>query len=204
MASQVDVTLPPDNERPSKAEFRAQFATISAEITALQRSLNAAFREGFDRDIEQTVREIVDLNRAHGGITVTGGAVAQSSIGTSYVKLTAFDADGGESRNVTESNSNDRLTVLVGGLYQVKFNASFSGSASTKFTLSVHVNQAEPSNKVVTARALGTGGDIGAVASAGQLRLVENDQVELFVKADGASKSVTVEEAHLNVYRIDD
>ena len=39
MASAVDTTFPPDDEKVSKADFRAQMLLISNEITALQQKV---------------------------------------------------------------------------------------------------------------------------------------------------------------------
>lgn len=40
MASNIDITLPPDDEKASKADFRAQWLTIKTEIEALMRNAN--------------------------------------------------------------------------------------------------------------------------------------------------------------------
>lgn len=44
MSSNVDTTIPADNERPIKSEFRAQFQTIKDEIEALQRETRLAWK----------------------------------------------------------------------------------------------------------------------------------------------------------------
>lgn len=44
MASQVDDTIPRDNVKPDKAEFRENFATIKREIEALQRQTTLAWQ----------------------------------------------------------------------------------------------------------------------------------------------------------------
>lgn len=47
MASAVDSTLPTDNEKASKADFRAQFLVIKNEITALQLRTGVAGAKAF-------------------------------------------------------------------------------------------------------------------------------------------------------------
>lgn len=47
MTSSVDSTLPADNVKASKADFRAQFLTIKEEITALQIRTSVAGMEAF-------------------------------------------------------------------------------------------------------------------------------------------------------------
>ena len=67
MASNVDVTLPADGEKVSKAEFRAQFLTIKNEIEALQKYISMAGRLAFEQypdhsEIESMIRRIVERN----------------------------------------------------------------------------------------------------------------------------------------------
>ena len=47
MASDIDVTLPPDGEKASKAEFRAQFLVIKNEIEELQQKIAVPGRIAF-------------------------------------------------------------------------------------------------------------------------------------------------------------
>ena len=44
MASAVDETLPSDNSKAAKADFRAQFLVIKNEITDLQRETKLAWK----------------------------------------------------------------------------------------------------------------------------------------------------------------
>ncbi len=44
MASEVDTTLPANNVKASKADFRAQFLVISNEIEALQQKVTLAWK----------------------------------------------------------------------------------------------------------------------------------------------------------------
>jgi hypothetical protein len=47
MTSSVDSTLPADNVKASKADFRAQFLAIKNEITALQKRTSVAGAKAF-------------------------------------------------------------------------------------------------------------------------------------------------------------
>jgi len=44
MASDVDTTIPADNTKPVKSEFRAQFSTIKDELEALQLLTSLAWK----------------------------------------------------------------------------------------------------------------------------------------------------------------
>ena len=53
MASEVDKTLPTDNVKASKSDFRAQFTIIYNEITALQARTSVAGAKTFYNFVEQ-------------------------------------------------------------------------------------------------------------------------------------------------------
>jgi len=44
MASNIDTTIPADNVKSSKSEFRAQFVVIKAEIVELQRKVRLPWK----------------------------------------------------------------------------------------------------------------------------------------------------------------
>ena len=67
MSSSIDVSLPPDGEKASKAEFRAQFLVIKNEIEALQKQIAIpgfmAFNSYPDSsEIEAMIRRIAERN----------------------------------------------------------------------------------------------------------------------------------------------
>ena len=151
---------------------------------------------------EQDVRDVlVSIMGGYGDIYLTGGSTAQTSIGTSYVKISGFAANG-LSDETTPDHTNDRVTVTGAGVYLVNTSISFSGTGNAVITFSVHVGQAEPTQKISIVRKIGAGGDVGNANAVGILSLSASDQVELFVKSDGASDSITPAEAHLTVTRI--
>ena len=66
MTSAVDSTLPPDNVKSSKSDFRAQFLVIKNEITALQQRTSVAGAKAFfgfvdQADLVTEVRRVHDL-----------------------------------------------------------------------------------------------------------------------------------------------
>lgn len=84
MASEVDETLPTDNVKTSKADFRAQFLIIKNELTALQQRTNVAGAKAFygfvdQGDLEQAVLRV--HNEQAGGLAedIAYGRVAINS-----------------------------------------------------------------------------------------------------------------------------
>ena len=205
MASAVDNTFPADDVAVSKADFRAQMLIIKNELTSLQAKTGVAGSEAFNQWLDSGQVTSLMQRKAqlsiYGDIYVTGGTTSQGSIGTSYIKMTGFGVDGanGLSNDTTVDNANDRITIVVPGRYLVGFNVSYVGTATTVFTASVHVGQAEPTEIISASRTISGGTDKGSMGQVGVLNLSGADQVELFIKADGASKAVTAEEMHLFV-----
>jgi hypothetical protein len=84
MASAVDSTLPADNVKASKADFRAQFLVIKNEISALQKRTSVAGAQAFYGFITEAELEIAVLrvhNAAAGGFAedIAFGRVAINS-----------------------------------------------------------------------------------------------------------------------------
>jgi hypothetical protein len=50
MASEVDASIPEDNAKPDKADFRSNFRIIRDEITALQRRTREPWLTAFGKD----------------------------------------------------------------------------------------------------------------------------------------------------------
>jgi hypothetical protein len=210
MSSDIDTTFPADNVKVSKATMRAQYSTIKDEIEALQSKTGVpgleAFRSGLTyREVERLITKTVPaamLTATYGDIYVTGGVTAQSSIGTGYVEVTGFAANGQSSSNVTPDHTSEDITVTDAGIYHVGFHMNFSGSASTQFTFSIHVGGAEPTEVIAAIRTIGAGADSGSCGNSGFLSLAASDVISLYVKADGASKSITPEESRLWLRRV--
>lgn len=136
----------------------------------------------------------------YGMIYVNDGATAQSGIGTSDVKVTGFTTNGPSKGNVTPDVASDEIDVSETGDYECALNMSFSGTANTEFSAHIAING------VLTAiglhRKLGTGGDSGSAACSGLLAITSGESISAYIRADGASKEITLIDAQLTVKRV--
>lgn len=130
----------------------------------------------------------------YGDIYVTGGSSGQLNIGTSFIKLTQFAANG-QSDGVTPDHTNDRLTIVTTGVYEVHFFLKTVATTSGTVTMSVHVDQAEPTEKIV--QITDSGLPRSSFTASGLLSLTANQEIEIFVKGGAASDDITVGEGHL-------
>lgn len=147
---------------------------------------------------------VVTSMGCYGGIYVTSGATAQSSIGTSYVKMTEFTSNFSGADNVTPVGASSYIQIDYTGVYALSANLSFSGSSSTTFTVDFATNINGTPTAVTGAaaqRKLGSGGDVGSMTLISLVSLTAADEVGLVIKADGASKSITLTEASFGVWR---
>lgn len=166
--------------------------------TARQLSdLQSLFADNTTQEISpQDLRDfLVTAIGCYAQIYVTGGSTAQSSIGTGFTPVTGFTTNGADA-GISADAANDRITLDVAGVYQVGFQVSFSGSASTLFTFSASLDGTEET-QCSCARALGTGGDTGSCSFVGLITATAGQQLTVEVKADGSSKSITPAEMQL-------
>lgn len=130
----------------------------------------------------------IDLNsllhedKMYGEIYTKDGSTSQDNISTA-VKLTGFASDG-ESDGVTVSNSDDSLTIVVGGKYLFSFSISFTSTASTKWTFGIRVDDVE-GNFLCDAETNATP-DAASAAMSGILDLAAAEVVTIYVESDGA------------------
>ena len=139
-------------------------------------------------------------------IYIAGNSTAQNSIGTSFVTVDwdpgTNGADGLEN-NADADYANDRIQIGTGGdgVYEVHFQASLDGSASATFTFALAINGTETTNcRCVHEYTAAT--EVESVGFSGLVNLSAADLVTVKVKADGASKSITLQEASLYLKRI--
>ena len=148
----------------------------------------------------QVARDVlVSVHGVYGAMYTKGGSTAQASIGTSFVKITGFATDGASS-GTTPDNANDEIVVGTAGVYFVAFQISFSGTNSETFTFNIHKADVEGAFQGV--RKLGTGGDVGSMSVVGCITCAASDALALYVKATGASKSITPVDMQLFIFRI--
>lgn len=148
----------------------------------------------------QDLRDFVVSAGVYGSLYITGGSTAQTGIGTTATKVTAFTASG-DSANVTVSVADDRITLDNEGVYQINFAGSFSGSQNTVFTFEFQVGDVAITN-AKAARKIGSGGDIGSTALTDFYTASAGDQLTVAVKADDTGKQITMQEATLSVVRV--
>ena len=168
-------------------------ADTARSITDVLTTLLADNTEGAisPQDMRDTVTSIALVK---GGIYVTGGSTAQTGIGTSFVKFTGFTTNR-SSQNVTPDATNDKLTVLVDGLYSVFLETCWEGTVNTQFTMNVHVNGSPSSFQWI--RGISNVSSPGSCSMSSPLSLSANDYLECYIKANGTSKSFTAIECSL-------
>ncbi len=144
----------------------------------------------------QSLRDlVVSALGIYGSISVLDGSTQQDNPDTG-AKLTCFAANGSAS-GVTPDHTDDSLTVLVAGVYDVNMSVSFSGSGTRTFKFRLRVNGIE--SIYGCTRKLGTGGDVGAAGfHAPGVTLAANDVVTVYVEADNSTADLTVVDAALS------
>lgn len=153
-------------------------------------ALLALLGDNVTQDINpQDYRDVlVSVHGAVGAISLKKGSTAQGSISTTPVKVTGFDTNG-PGVGITPDHSNDRLTVPVAGLYLVFFQISFNGTAATEYDFILRQNQVE--TDYGDRREIGTAIQVGSASFFGPVDLAASAQLEVYVEANGASKSIT-------------
>jgi len=121
------------------------------------------------------------------------------AVGTTYVQIDNFDTNG-ISNSSTPDHTNDHITIGDSGVYRIGFSSSFSGTLSTTFDIEIKKNNGATGfpNLHIT-RKLGTGGDVGDTTCSGLIALTEGDTLEVWIKADGASKAFVAHDLNLNI-----
>lgn len=132
----------------------------------------------------------------YGELLTKDGSTAQSSIGTGYTKITGFATEG-ISNNTTLSAANDTITIDESGKYRVTFNISFSGTINTDFIMALFIDGIE--QNYACERAIGASGDIGNASFMAIVDLTATEVLDIRVKADGTSKSITPTQMSLAV-----
>lgn len=129
---------------------------------------------------------------SYGVLSVTGGATAQTSIGTTPVKMTLWATEG-VSEGITVSAANDEMTMPADGIVAGVCSMTFSGSSNTVFTAEVMKNDTTQGMK--GGRTIGTGGDVGNCCFPFGFAVSASDTIETYIVADsGASNSITLVE----------
>ena len=144
----------------------------------------------------------VEVGPVYGEIAVDdaedGQTLASSGV---WYKLTQFDTNG-VALQTTPDHVNDRITVLVPGVYSVTFALSFNGSANVTYHIAIYIGGAI--NTVLKIqRRIGAGNDVGAVTIAGLVAIGAGQTVEAYISADGDSKDFIMGHGSLAVHSVD-
>lgn len=140
--------------------------------------------------------------RGHGSIAVSAGATAQTSVSTTFVKLTAFavESSGALAVLCTPSHSGDTVTVTEGGVWAVHFSCSFLTSGGL-WTFAIFANAADSGfHAVVDTDNLV--GDNLHVSIHGLVSISASQVIEVRVKNNTAGEDITVIAAQLMVERV--
>ena len=162
-----------------------------ADTQRSKSSILTLFADNTSGDISpQDLRDfVVTAMGAYGSMSVSDGSTAQSSIGTSFVKVTGFDTDDTASGVVVDSTTDNDLTVPVTGIYEAGLNLSFTGTASAKFIFAIAKNGTETAfQSSVTLNATPDSANVSIVC---RISCSASDLLTVSVKADAASKEIT-------------
>ena len=158
-----------------------------------------------------TTKKITYANlHAYGEISVEGNETTTalpnttdfSSAGTSGQLVIFGTDDGVTASNATASASQDHVQVTNAGTYFLKCEVSFSGSSNDTISFAFFKNNGVTKLGVRTTRKLGSGGDTGSASVSAIVTLAASDTVEIWAQNEGATNTITVEDASISVFRI--
>lgn len=141
-----------------------------------------------------------------GELACVDGTTAEATVDTTKRILTCWTAINHE-KHVDITLSNNYIEVTEPGLYLVQFQASFTGSNTTVHAFEIYAYFSSIPVWFPTARRceryIGTGSDVGSASIFSVISLpTAGDRIAIYQYADGASKTLTVEQAQLTVARI--
>lgn len=142
----------------------------------------------------------------YGGLKTTSGLSMIGTIGTTPVKYTMFDVIlPSEGVNVIASAGTDLIVVNIAGDYEVFFTMHDDGGVSSAalFTFQVYVNGVAVTGLITFVAEDGaTGQLISQPVIGGIITIAAGNAVEIRVKADAASKTLTAASGQFYVRRI--
>jgi hypothetical protein len=139
------------------------------------------------------------VQKAYGEVSVNNASAAQTLSATSWTKLTAFTADG-QSKNTTNSHSNDRVQVTNAGVYLVTLTANFTTGAATDVGIAVYWNGSATIAK--TNRTTAATSDVASVAVSGLVNASSGStNFEVYAHL-GTGTTITIKDAVLSVVRV--
>ena len=149
-----------------------------------------------------TIQGIHDALADYAEINANSTGTAQTTINSSdYTKIDQFDNEGISSSS-TPSSANDQITVGTTGVYVISVGISFNGTGSETYTIAMYRDGVVDVDTLII-RKLGTGGDVGRVASTHIESLTAGEVLDLRVKSlAGSGDSFQVESANFSIIRI--
>jgi len=136
---------------------------------------------------------------AYGCLECQAGAVAEATVDATPRDIAGWNTDG-LSSNTTPSHALDSIEVDVDGTYKCIITASFSGTASKTYQLSLYKNAVDTGYAVD--RKLGTGGDVGSCSFHGILALLDDDILTIRQSTSDGGSAFTLTEAAFSVEKI--
>ncbi len=150
----------------------------------------------------QDLRDFVASVFQYGSLRmVSSDTPAGQVIGTGYEKLTQFTKAAASSPDVSPSVASDSFTIARGGVYAVLVSLSFSGSNNSTWTGTLFKSGTDQ-EVCSLRRKLGSVLDLGSAAAFDCVAVSAGDVIDYRLKADGASKTFTLETGSFVLFRI--
>jgi hypothetical protein len=147
---------------------------------------------------KEQIEHIRDITRPRsGGIIITDGAIAQTGIDDTPVKITGFQSNT-HHHGIDGDHSNNRILTTKEGDHLVMAQLSFSGTVNQEVTIEVYAD-GQPTG-VKTERKLGTGGDVGSASITGLVHLDENAEIDIRVNSSGPTIEITASQLQFNIF----
>lgn len=145
---------------------------------------------------------LVSALGGYGSISVVNGVTAQTTIGTSDVKVNQFTTNGAsDGSNVVPDHTNDQLTVGVAGDYLIEATISAEGTAGVRFDFRVYVNGAAVA--IQASAKFDAAGAMLNVKLSGIVAISAAQTVDVRVQVDsGSNRTLLVKGANLLVKRM--
>mgnify|MGYP007027656865 CR=1 FL=1 len=126
--------------------------------------LGTLFADNADGAISaQDLRDFVESWAQYGALHAKAGVTVQSSIGTSFVEVANWTANG-QANGIAPDYTNHENVVGVTGCYSIAISMSFSGSSNTIFTSAPMINGTETAQGWASGK-VGSGGDLITVST---------------------------------------
>lgn len=150
----------------------------------------------------QDLRDFVASVFQYGSLRmVSSDTPAGQVIGTAYEKLAQFTKRATPSDDITSSIANNNFTIARSGVYAVLISLSFSGTNNSIWTGSLFKSGTDQ-EVCSLKRKLVSVNDLGSASSFDCVVINAGDIVDYRLKADGASKTFTLETGAFMLLRI--